>query len=81
MVQGINIEGVIDAANKLYWRTSTIGGHLHGAVWIFDQCMRAFDCSALPAEAITFSVHIAPPVNLPGEATIYKDGRLEMHTI
>ena len=81
MVKGINIDGVYEATNTLYHRILTIGGQRHGAAWIYDQCMRAFDCEALPAEAITFSVYIGSPVMKPGEATIHRDGRLEMHTI
>lgn len=80
MVKGINIDGVYEATNTLYHRIITIEGHRHGAAWIYDQCMRAFD--ALPAaEAVTFSVYINSPVMKPGEATIHRDGRLEMHTI
>lgn len=76
----INIDGVINACETLAHRIITIGGERHGSAFIFDKCMRAFDCG-MPAEAITFSVFINAPVMKDGEATIHRDGTLEMHTI
>lgn len=77
----INIPAVISACDKLSHRIITVGGERRGSAFLFDQCMRAFDCKALPAEAITFSVFINAPVMKDGEATIYRDGRFEMRTI
>lgn len=76
----INISGVINACDTLSRRIITVGGERRGSAFLFDQCMRAFDCK-LPAEAITFSVFINAPVMKAGEATIHRDGRLEMRTI
>lgn len=80
MVQ-INIQAVDAACVKLAHRIIEVGGKRHGAAFLFDQCMRAFDNKALPAEAITFSVFFNAPVMHEGEATIHRDGTLEMHTV
>ena len=76
----INVSGVNNACDTLSHRIITVGGERHGSAFLFDKCMRAFDCK-LPAEAITFSVFINYPVMSPGEATIHRDGRLEMRTV
>lgn len=76
----LNTSAVIEACDTLSHRIITVGGKYHGSVFLFDQCMRAFT-GKLPAEAITFSVFINAPVMKDGEATIYRDGRLEMRTI
>ena len=77
----ININEIINASQKLYIRTTRYfddpSGNTHSAVFIFNQCMKAFNAK-LPAEAITFSVFYAHPVSMPGTATIHRDGRLEM---
>jgi len=77
----LNVQAVIEACDTLARRITEVGGKHHGAPWLFDQCMRAFDSKALPAEAITFSVFINSPVMKPGEATIHRDGWLEMRTV
>jgi hypothetical protein len=74
----LNTYNIINACDTLARRITSIGGKAHGSAWIFDQCMRAFDNSALPAQAITFTVFINAPVMKYGQATIYRDGRLEM---
>ena len=76
----INISGVINACDTLSNRIITVGGERRGSAFLIDQCMRAFDCK-LPAEAVTFSVFINAPVMKDGEATIHRDGRLEMRTV
>lgn len=76
----INIAQVIEACDRLSRKVSTVEGGFHGSSFFFNACMRAFDCKALPAEAITFSVRYNYPVNLDGEATIHRDGTLEMRT-
>lgn len=76
----INISGVINACDTLSHRIITVGGERRGSAFLFNKCMRAFDCK-LPAEAVTFSVFINAPVMKDGEATIHRDGRLEMRTI
>lgn len=76
----INISGVINACDTLSHRIITVGGERRGSAFLFDECMRAFDCK-LPAEAVTFSVLINAPVMKAGEATIHRDGRLEMRTV
>lgn len=77
----INIDKLIASCDSLAHKIVTIGGEHHGSSFIFNQCMRAFDCKALPAEAITFSVFLNAPVMKDAEATIYRDGTLEIHTI
>lgn len=76
----LNITAVADACDKLAHRIIEVEGTRHGAAFLFDQCMRAFDNKALPANSITFSVFIDYPVMKPGEATIHRDGTLEMRT-
>ena len=76
----LNTDAIIKACDTLARRVTTIGGEYHGSPFLFDKCMRAFTNKALPAEAITFSVFINTPVLKPGEATIHRDGRLEMRT-
>ena len=75
----INIDKLIQTCAILSKRICTIEGHRHSSSWIFDQCMRVFDCK-LPAESITFTVYINAPVMDWGEATIYRDGSMQMRT-
>ena len=77
----LNTDAIITACDSLAHKVITIGGKYHGSVFLFDQCMRAFDNKRLPAQAITFAVYFNAPVMKEGEATIYRDGRLEMKTI
>lgn len=77
----INIEQVIKACDSLAQKAVTIGGEYHGSAFLFNQCMRAFDNSKIPAQAITFSVFLNAPVMKDGEATIDRDGHLEIRTI
>ena len=76
-MDNLNIGAVLKTCDVLARRIVTIGGEYHGSSFIFDKVMRAFEGN-LPAEAITFSVFINSPVNAPGEATIHRDGHLEM---
>lgn len=80
MTHNINIDGVIAACDTLQRRTIPTKGCMHSSVRCFDACMRAFD-SKLPAEAVTFRIFLNAPVMKPGEATIHRDGCLEMRTI
>lgn len=75
----INIHGVIAACDTLQRRTVRADGCMHSSVRCFNACMRAFDCK-LPAEAVTFRIYLNAPVMKYGEATIYRDGRMEMRT-
>ncbi|MBP5461177.1 MAG: hypothetical protein J6Y20_03535 [Lachnospiraceae bacterium] len=77
----LNTSAVSEACDKVSRKVTTICGTHHGSAWLFDQCMRAFDSKALPAQAITFSVFFNSPVMLDGEATIYRDGRVELRTV
>ena len=77
----ININAVAAACDRIISKTVTREGTRHGSAWLFDQCMRAFDFKALPAQAITFKVFFNAPVMREGEATIYRDGRVEFRTI
>ena len=80
----LNIVKVAAACDTLAHRIIAVGdeqhSERHGSPWLFDKCMRAFDCK-LPAEAITISVFINAPVMQWGEATIDRGGNLTMHTI
>lgn len=81
MYKNINVEKIIKSCDTLAHRATSIEGKYHGSSFLFDQCMRAFDNSHLPAQAITFSVHINAPICKDGEATIYRDGTLIMKTV
>lgn len=74
----INLDAILTACDQLAARIATIGGEYRGSAYIFDKCMRAFTNKALPAEAVTFAVHIAAPVGRDAEATIHRDGRMEI---
>ena len=74
-----NTAAIIEACDKVARRCITIGGKYHGSAWLFDQAMRAFDHKAI--EAVTYEVYINAPVMKQGEATIHRDGRLEMRTV
>jgi len=76
----INIERLIEACDTLQRRTTYAEGCMHTSARCFDACMRAFDCKALPAEAVTFRIFLNAPVLQYGEATIHRDGRMEMRT-
>ena len=76
----IEIDRLIDSCVKLQRRTAPEPGYMHSSCRCFDACMRAFDCR-VPAEAITFSIFLNAPVLKPGEATIYRDGHMEMKTV
>ena len=74
----LNTPAVISACDFVSHKIVTICGERHGSSWLFDQCMRAFDNKALPAEALTFSVFLNYPVMADGEVTIHRDGRTEI---
>lgn len=71
-MNNINIDGIYSACNIIANRCTEIPvGHFHGASWLYNQAMRAFDSD--PAIAgITLEVNI----NLVGRgyATINRDG-------
>ena len=75
----INIDNILKSSSILAHRITSIEGTKHGASWIFNQCMRAFDAK-LPAEAITFKVFFNAPVMKSGFATIHKDGSMNLST-
>lgn len=75
----MNISKIIDSCDTLGRMIISVGGKNHGSTFLFDKCMRAFT-DVVPAEAITFEVYFNAPIMKPGEATIHRDGRLEMHT-
>ena len=77
----INIDRLYESCKALQRRTIIHDGCMHSATRCFNACMRAFDRHTLPAEAITFSIFLNVPIMKPGEATIYRDGRMEMRTI
>lgn len=75
----INIEKLIESCDKLQDRTIAKEGCMSSSVRCFDACMRSFDTTP-PANNITFKIFLNAPVLKPGEATIYRDGRMEMRT-
>jgi len=77
----INIERLIKSCDALQRRTSIADGCMHSSARCFDACMRAFDRKDLPTEAVTFRIFLNVPVMQYGEATIYRDGRMEMRTV
>ena len=74
----INTDQLIRSCDLLQQRTISLAGYMHTSSRCFDACMRAFDNSKLPANAITFKVYLNAPIMRPGEATLYRDGRMEM---
>lgn len=77
----INIDNLIKSCDLLQQRTIYAPGYMHTSSRCFDACMRMFDNSKLPANSVTFSVYLNAPIMKPGEATIYRDGHMEMRTI
>lgn len=73
----INILGLIDAAEKLSRRCVTICNSRHGSAWLLYKIVRFFEHEQA-AQSITIPVFINAPVMHDGEATIYRDGALEM---
>lgn len=76
----INIDKLIENCDLLERRTLPDKGCMSSSVRCFDACMRAFDC-AVPAEAVTFKVYLGMQVMAYGEATIHRDGRMEMRRV
>lgn len=75
----INIGKLIEACDKVTERCTTIGGVGCSSSWLFNYLMQVFTKSK-SCVSVTFSVHIGDPVNLDGEAEIWKDGTLRMRT-
>ena len=75
-----DIDRLINSCNLLQMRTTAEPGYMHSSARCFDACMRVFD-SKIPAESITFRIFLNAPVLKPGEATIYRDGHMEMRTV
>lgn len=79
MNKNINVQKIIEACDTAARRIAIVEGGAHGSVFLFDNSMRAFTAK-LPAEAVTFSVHFAYPVNKDGFVTIHRDGTLNCAT-
>ena len=77
----INIDRLLDACAQLQRRTTYAAGCMHTSVRCFDACMRAFDRTDIPAEAVTFRIFLNAPIMRYGEATIHRDGSMEMRTV
>jgi hypothetical protein len=77
----INVAKLIESCDALQRRTITAEGCMHSSSRCFDACMRAFDKKDLPAESITFKVFFNAPVMKYGEATLNRDGSMQMRTI
>lgn len=74
----INISDLIKSCDLLQARTIPAKGYMHSSVRCFDACMRTFDRKVLPAESVTYRVFFNAPVSMAGEATIHRDGQMEM---
>lgn len=74
----INIDRLLESCDQLQRRTCTAEGCMSSSVRCFNACMRAFDRKDLPAEAVTFRIFLNAPVMKYGEATIHRDGHMEM---
>lgn len=77
----INIPALINSCDALQRRTISKKGFMHSSCKCFDACMRLFDRKNLPAEAVTFQVYFNAPVMKYGEATLNRDGSMQMRTI
>ena len=81
-MNNIDIEKLIKNCDILQKYTVPFkDGCMHSSVRCFDACMRTFDREVLPAEAITFKIYLAAPVNAYGKATFYRDGKMEIRRI
>lgn len=67
---------IITACRKLHSRIDTAGGMKVTEEFLIEHTLKAFSSDAL--ESITYSVHFSAPVNLDGEATIHRDGSMEL---
>lgn len=76
----MNMINIIKASEKVAHRCTKIAGTQHGSTWIADKIIRYFE-KENAAESVTFEVFLTAPVMKNGEATIHRDGRLEIHTI
>lgn len=73
-----DIDRLLKSCDALQRRTAYAEGCMSSSARCFDACMRAFDRKTLPANAVTFRVYLNAPVMKYGEATIYRDGRMEI---
>lgn len=76
----INIPKIIDSCDLLQHRTCYVKGCMHSSVRCFDSLMRAFTGKPA-AEAVTFKIFLNAPIMGYGEATIHRDGSMEMRTV
>lgn len=76
----MNMINIIKASEKVAHRCTKIAGTQHGSTWLADKLIRYFEKEPA-AESITFDVFLNAPVMMDGEATIHRDGRLEMRTV
>lgn len=73
----LNYNTIITAAEYIARHCTNIADTMHGRVWLADKLIRAFESS--PAtEAITFNVYLQAPVFCDGEATVHRDGNVEL---
>ena len=67
---------IATACRVLHSRIDTIGGQKVTEEFLTEYTLKAFASPAL--EAITYAVSFSSPVNLDGEATIHRDGSMEL---
>ena len=78
----INIDKLIESCDILQRHTDAfVEGCVHGSPKVFRACMTNFDREVLPAEAVTFRVFLSYPVASYGEATIHRDGTMEIRRV
>ena len=73
----IDIHEACDTINRY---AVTIGGTYHGGAWLHDQLMRVFEDGI--TEAVTISCELSYGATVrETEATIHRDGRLELNPV
>ena len=75
-----NTQNLIQACDTISHRCTMIAGTHHGSAWLFDKLMRYFD-SDKAATSVTIPVFLNAPILKEGEATIGRDGSLQMRTV
>ena len=74
-MSNIYLPNIHEACDKVAHKAPNVS-----SVRLFSDCMRAFTGTP-KAEAVTFSVFLNSPVMKWGEATIHRDGSVELRTI
>ena len=79
MTKSVNVSALLDSCNKLDQRTYYVAGCLRYSKDYFEACMQAFNSPSV--EAVSYSIFFDAPVWKYGEASLYRDGHMTMHTV